>query len=145
MNERQGVTVQGVIHWAIPVNDLDESARFYTTVLGMEDAGPVGPRMHCVKFGGAEVLLCRHENRAEGSQDSSGSIHIAFRVEPADFDRAAAHMREWGVDVRRPSGTPDTIKGDVEHRGEGTYVGRSLYFNDPSGNRLEIHDPAPRT
>jgi catechol 2,3-dioxygenase-like lactoylglutathione lyase family enzyme len=140
MTERQGVTVQGLVHWAIPVNDLEESARFYTTVLGMADGGPVGPRMHCVQFGDTQVLLCRRPEAAQSHEP----IHIAFRVDEADFDRAAKHMREWGVDVQRPSGPPETIRGDVEHRGDGTFVGRSLYFNDPSGNRLELHDPAPR-
>jgi len=144
MAERQGVTVKGLVHWAIPVNDLEESRRFYTEVLGMEDGGPVGDRMRCVRFDGTEVLLCRRDQPDDPNAARNGSTHIAFLVDKDDFDRAAMHMREWGVDVQRPSGPPATINGDVEHRGEGTFVGRSLYFNDPSGNRLEIHDPAPR-
>jgi len=134
--------VQGLVHWAISVNDLDESTRFYTDVLGMQDGGPVGPRMHCVTFGDTQVLLCRRDEAIDPDAPRNGSVHFAFRVSPQDFDRAAAHMREWGVNVQRPNGPPDTIKGDVEHRGDGTFVGRSLYFNDPSGNHLEIHDPA---
>ncbi|HZT07419.1 MAG TPA: VOC family protein [Chloroflexota bacterium] len=142
MARQNGVTVQGLIHWAIPVNDLADSIRFYTQVLGMEDGGPVGDRMHCVRFAGTDVLLCRLDSPQDPRGPRNGSVHIAFRVAPEDFDNAAAHMREWGVDVQRPTGPPATIRGDVEHRAAGTFVGRSLYFNDPSGNRLEIHDPA---
>lgn len=143
MADQRGVTVQGLVHWALPVNDLEESRRFYTEILGMEDAGPVGPTMRCVCFGDVPVLLCKR-GQAGAGEDSGAPVHFAFRVTPEDFDRAAANMRSWGVSVQRPSGPPDTIRGDVEHRTDGVFVGRSLYFNDPSGNRLEIHDPAGR-
>ncbi len=145
MTDNAGVTVQGLVHWAIGVNDLEESRRFYTQVLGMQDGGPVGGGMHCVCFGDTKVLLCRKET-PDANPQRNGSVHLAFRVTTEDFDRAAGHMREWGVDVVAPSGPPGTIQGDVEHREEGVFVGRSLYFHDPSGNRLEIHEPhgAPR-
>ena len=35
--QTQGVKVTGLTHWALPVNDLQESRRFYTQILGMED------------------------------------------------------------------------------------------------------------
>ena len=139
MAERAGITVQGLVHWAIPVNDLEESRRFYTGVLGMEDRGPVGANMRCVRFGETDVLLCRREQAQDPSAPRSDSVHIAFRVSTEDFERATAHMREWGVDVKRPNGPLDTIQGDVEHRRVGVFTGRSLYFNDPSGNRLELN------
>jgi catechol 2,3-dioxygenase-like lactoylglutathione lyase family enzyme len=141
MIEQRGVKVQGLVHWAIPVNDLEESRRFYTEILGMEDQGPVGPEMRCVQFGDIKVLLCRRYEPGAGETARESPVHLAFRVTPEDFDRAAAQMRDWGVQVQRPSGPPDTIQGEVEHRREGVFVGRSLYFDDPSGNRLELHDP----
>lgn len=144
MAQQRGVTVQGLVHWALPVNDLEESRRFYTEILGMEDAGPVGPTMRCVRVGEIDVLLCKRTQADESDGSGGAPVHFAFRVTPADFDRAAASMRAWGVPVQRPSGPPGTIKGDVEHRVDGVFVGRSLYFNDPSGNRLELHDPAGR-
>jgi len=140
MSDERGVSVKGLVHWAIPVDDLEESQRFYTEVLGMEYRGPVGPEMRCVQFGDTKVLLCRRYQTAEASSRQSPQ-HLAFLVGTEDFDRAAENMRSWGVAVQRPSGPPDTIRGDVEFRREGVFVGRSLYFDDPSGNRLEIHDP----
>jgi catechol 2,3-dioxygenase-like lactoylglutathione lyase family enzyme len=144
MNEQRGVTVEGLVHWALPVNDLEESRRFYTEILGMADGGPVGPTMRCVRFGATDILLCKRPQPGAADQPRESQVHIAFRVSPQDFDRAAANMRAWGVAVKPPSGPAETIKGDVEHRTDGVFIGRSLYFNDPSGNRLELHDPARR-
>jgi len=138
MTEQTGVKVQSLTHWAIPVNDLEESRRFYTQILGMDDRGPVGDRMRCVGFGETQVLLCkRGQAPPPGYREP---IHLAFRVSDADLERAAIDMREWGVDVQPPANA-DEMRGDVEYRREGVFVGRSLYFNDPSGNRLELHAP----
>lgn len=144
MVEQRGVNVQGLVHWALQVNDLEESRRFYTDILGMEDGGPVGPTMRCVRFSGIDVLLCQRHEPVAAEHPRESQAHFAFRVSPEDFDRAVANMRAWGVDVRRPSGPPETIQGDVEHREDGVFRGRSFYFNDPSGNHLELHVPTGR-
>src|SRR3982750_3809933 len=99
IEQQRGVKVKGLVHWAIPVNDLEESRRFYTEVLGMEDGGPVGARMRCVRFAETEVLPCRRDEPEDPAAERNGSTHIAFLVGKEDFDRAATHMREWGVDV----------------------------------------------
>ena len=139
MGEARGVKVTGLVHWAIPADDLEESRRFYTEVLGMDDQGPVGPTMRCVQFADTKVLLCRRQEPPPGGFREH--IHLAFQVSPEDFERAVTHLRDWGVAVQRPSGDPEHIRGDVEYRREGVFVGRSLYFNDPAGNRLELHQP----
>ncbi len=36
------VNVAGLVHFSLPVNDVEESLRFYTHVLGMRYRGPVG-------------------------------------------------------------------------------------------------------
>jgi catechol 2,3-dioxygenase-like lactoylglutathione lyase family enzyme len=140
IEQKQGVKVQGLVHWAIPVNDLEESRRFYTTVLGMEDRGPVGPLMRCVGFGDTQILLSVRPQPLPKDIERDGQTHISFRVSTADFERAVAHMREWGVEVRPDIAHQEHLKGDVEYRRQGVFVGRSLYFLDPSGNRLEVFD-----
>jgi catechol 2,3-dioxygenase-like lactoylglutathione lyase family enzyme len=144
MADGVGVNVEAMTHWAIPVNDLEESREFYTQILNMEDGGAVGDRMHCVRFAGMQLLLCRLAEPTDPNAPRRDSVHLAFQVSPADFDRAQGHMADWGVTIQRPSGPPDTIRGNVEYREDGVFVGRSLYFNDPSGNRLELHDPKHR-
>src|SRR5688572_17802842 len=113
MAEERGVKVQGLVHWSIPVNDLEESRRFYTEVLGMEDRGPVGAEMRCVRFGTTDVLLAQRREPAAVDGPRESPAHIAFRVSTEDFERAAANMRAWGVKVQVPAGPPDVIQGDV--------------------------------
>lgn len=52
--------------------------------------------------------------------------HIGIDVAPEEFDAWAARLREHGVEVDGPRrlGPPDQA---------------SLYFDDPSGNHLELH------
>jgi len=33
------IKVEGVTHWSIPVNDLEESEKFYSEILGLENRG----------------------------------------------------------------------------------------------------------
>ena len=140
IEQQRGVKVTGIVHWAIPVNDLEESRRFYTEVLGMVDRGPVGPEMRCVRFGETDILLSVRPKPLPRDIERDGPTHISFRVSTEDFERAAAHMREWGVEVKPEIAHQASLKGDVEYRREGVFVGRSLYFLDPSGNRLEVFD-----
>ncbi len=54
-----GLNVQGVVHWSIPVNDLEESEKFYGEVLGLESKGRLGGSgMSCFKAGDHHILLC---------------------------------------------------------------------------------------
>ena len=57
--------------------------------------------------------------------------HFAFRVDASTLEAAAKRLKEQGVEVRGP----------VEHDWMGA---RSLYFNDPDGNELELCAPLPR-
>ena len=141
MTEQRGVKVKGLVHWSLQVNDLEESRRFYTEVLGMEDRGPVGPGMRCVQFGDIKVLLCKLGEPKNPERAQESQAHVAFLVSNEDLERAAANLSSWGVAVQTPSGPPETIKGVVEYRRDGVFIGRSLYFDDPSGNRLELHNP----
>ncbi len=140
MIARRGVKVTGLTHWSIRVNDLEESRRFYTEILGMEDGGPVGDHFHCVRFGDTNLLLTLVPESMRVSYRPEDRTHFAFRVSEEDFDRAAHHAREWGVTVV-PEAAINALDGDVEIRRRGVFVGRSFYLLDPSGNRIELYSP----
>ena len=53
-------------------------------------------------------------------------VHFALSVSPGGIDDAAARLRELGTDV----------EGPIEHDGGD----RSIYFDDPAGNRVELWD-----
>ena len=57
-----GLKVQGVVHWSIPVNNLDESEKFYGDILGREPKGRLGnSNMSCFKAGDHNILLCERK------------------------------------------------------------------------------------
>lgn len=129
------VQTTGLVHFSLPANDLEESLRFYTEILGMHYRGQVGPNGRCVVCGEVNIILVgRGEPRPfeEPLQHNGALCHQAFYVSSEDYDRAQAVFKEHGV----------KIEGE-EWRRTGTFNGRSFYFFDPSGNRLEINDPDP--
>lgn len=130
------VNASGLVHFSLPANDVEESLRFYTDILGMKFRGNVGANGRCVVAGDVNVILVGRERPrpADEMHQHNGSLcHQAFTVSSEDFDKALESFMEHGV----------KIDGEVEWRKTGTFNGRSLYFFDPTGNRLEINDPNP--
>jgi predicted enzyme related to lactoylglutathione lyase len=130
------VNTVGLVHFSIPANDVEESLKFYTEVLGMRFRGNVGQTGRCVVCGDANIILVggAEPRPAEEPLQHNGSLcHQAFYVSSNDFDQALEAFAEYGVKV----------DGEVEWRRTGTFTGRSVYFLDPSGNRLELNDPNP--
>lgn len=119
--------IEGVTHWSIPVNDLAESEAFYGDLLGLESRGRLGnDAMSCFGVGENNILLCV---RAEPGEPEPG-VHHSLTVSPDTLTAACKLFREKGVDVT-----------GLVYRGKGHFTGRELYFNDPSGNHLELRDP----
>ena len=113
--------IDGVTHWSIPVNDLEESERFYSEVLGLQYRGRLGNSgMCCFTVGGHDILLCQRKEK----------VHHSFTVSPEEWEKAARLFRDRGVKVQ-----------DLVYREHGFFTGRELYFLDPSGNVLEVRDP----
>jgi extradiol dioxygenase family protein len=51
--------LDAVVHWSIPVNNLEESERFYGEILGLEHVGRLANSpMSCFKLGNHNILLC---------------------------------------------------------------------------------------
>lgn len=127
--------LQGVTHWSIPVNDLDVAERFYRDVLGLEFKGRLGnSTMSCFVLADNSILLCQRRDRLKRTPDQDNHLHHAFTVAPESFDSACKVLSELKIPVEGPV-----------YRERGFFTGRELYFPDPSGNLLELRDPAWRT
>ena len=119
--------IEGVTHWSIPVNDLEESIKFYGDLLGLKLVGRLGDSgMACFNVGDHNILLC------QGKQPDVRNelVHHSFTVSPETLTQACKIFQEKQVPIV-----------ELYYRPKGYFTGRELYFYDPSGNRLELRDP----
>jgi catechol 2,3-dioxygenase-like lactoylglutathione lyase family enzyme len=112
----------GVHHVSINVVDVDAAVAFYTDVLGFtrrDDRPDFGFPGAWLDAGDQQLHLIG------GDVPPSVGQHFAVRV--ADIDETIAELRNRGAQVSDPSPV-------------GT--GRQAFIADPSGNLVEIHQPA---
>jgi glyoxylase I family protein len=111
----------GVHHVAINVSDVDEAVAFYTERLGLTvrtDRPDFGFPGAWLDAGQQQVHL------VQGAASEQKGQHLALLV--ADLDAALGELRDVGVEV-----------SDVFPVGSS----RQAFVADPSGNRIELHQP----
>jgi catechol 2,3-dioxygenase-like lactoylglutathione lyase family enzyme len=127
--EADVIKITGVTHWSIPVIDLEESERFYRDLLGLEYRGRLGSGgMACFAVDGNNILLAQRRE-ASGPVVQDSPMHHSFTVDPATFEDSCRLLAGAGVAI-----------DSLVYRARGFFTGRELYFDDPSGNRLELRD-----
>ena len=123
--------IDGVTHWSIPVNDLEEGERFYRDLLGLEYRGRLGnSRMACFHVGGHDILLCERKDKLYRTPQQDNRLHHSFTLAPQEWEKAVHVLHGRGVKIE-----------ELTYREHGFFTGRELYFLDPSGNLLEVRDP----
>jgi catechol 2,3-dioxygenase-like lactoylglutathione lyase family enzyme len=123
--------VEGVTHWSIPVNDLEESETFYRDILGLDYKGRLGNSgMCCFVAGGSSILLCQRNEAVVRTPEQDNRLHHSLTVTPTVFEEGCRLFHERGIPIV-----------DLVYREQGFFTGRELYFLDPSGNLLELRDP----
>jgi catechol 2,3-dioxygenase-like lactoylglutathione lyase family enzyme len=120
--------IEGVLHFTIPVKDLDRSEKFYAGVLGFEKIGRTD-RIVFMRAGHDYFNLTYSENPITRNVGDRHEIHSAFRMTPQAYDEALQWLAENGIEVFKQ-----------EDRREGVFVGRSAYIRDPDHNVIEFID-----
>jgi lactoylglutathione lyase len=113
-------------HVSIRANDLEESARFYEELFGME-------RLPTPKFGQPVVWLRVGDQQVhlfEQGSDVPRYHHLAFDVD--DFEAVYVRAKELGLL------DPETFGPPVREHPAGWV---QMYIRDPAGNLLEIDWP----
>lgn len=119
---------QGVVHFSIPVSDLDVSKKFYTELLGLTFLRhSPAYEMIFLTAGKDYVVLCKSETPIKPNAEGKRRVHHAFAIEPASYDAAKEILRKNGVEII-----------DEEERKGGTFPGRQFYFHDPDRNVIEL-------
>jgi len=116
--------ITGLNHITLAVKDVEESFSFYRTVLGFTPL---------CKWEGSAYFLAGNPDqpgclwfcldRDVCREDSTCSTHYAFSVSLEDFKAISERVINSGAVVFK----------------ENTSPGKSLYFLDPDGHKLEIH------
>ena len=138
----QGLVLQAVDHLALVTDDMRETVRFYTEVLGMRlvhamrtpgaynaERGnpPYGNIRHYFFDMGNDGLLAFFEypkGLAQSDRDALGGMqHVAFHADRATFQRFQDHFTDKGF----------PFVGPVD-----LGIRWSIYFFDNNGIRLEI-------
>ena len=116
------------------VDDVDEAIAFYTKVLGFEPITSAAPAFADVKRGNLRLLLAGPKSSAgrpmpDGAKPGPGGwnrIHLIVD----DLDAEVAQLRDAGARFRN-----DIVQGPG---------GKQILVQDPSGNVVELFQPAAR-
>ena len=114
--------VTGVDFVTIPAKDIDESVRFYGTVLGLPFVKQCGD-MPGHEFQAGNLTLAVMDPTAFGQEFRPHSLPIALQVD--DVEAARANLEAQGVEF-----ITDNMDSGVCHQ---------AIFRDPAGNALGIH------
>ena len=112
--------VTGLNHVTLAVRDLDRSFRFYTEALGLRPAARW--------YRGAYLLagpdwICLNYDPQARSVALAEYTHVAFSVALSEIDDLEKRLRDYGAIPWQENRSP----------------GRSFYFLDPDGHKLELH------
>jgi catechol 2,3-dioxygenase-like lactoylglutathione lyase family enzyme len=117
----------GVLHFSLPVTDLDRSRKFYEELLGMKVVEQ-SPRMVFLQTGDDYIILAKGNEPLRYDSPQSTPVHHAFKVNREDFEPSIDELRKNGVEVFK-----------IGDRNQGIFCGQQAYFLDPDGNKLEIY------
>ena len=122
------VAIKSLIHFSIPVSDVERSTRFYTEIVGCRHIETVGQgRMAFLDASGTCLILVKREPPINPRPEDHGGVHHSFGVK--DYQAALDHLRQNGVAI--------TFEED---RQGGVVNGPRAYFHDPDGTVLEFID-----
>ncbi len=120
--------VDGIDHVEVFVPDIEASVRWYAKTLGLAEIARWDPEPVMVGAGDTKLALFKSKSdaasgRSDGQVGEVGWHRVAWRTDKEGFELAQEHLSELNVE----------FAGPIDH---GT--ARSIYFEDPDGNRLEV-------
>lgn len=116
-------------HLILRVNDVEESARFYTGILGLTIEG---------KREAFTVVRVTPEFTIQlAPWGTKGGAHLAFAMPRTEFEAVFRRVREGGIAFGDAFDSVGSMKGPGEEDGA-RGPGASLYLFDPNEHLIEI-------
>jgi catechol 2,3-dioxygenase-like lactoylglutathione lyase family enzyme len=119
------------------VNDVDAAIGFYTRHLGFRLAGQSGPNFGILERENLQLVLSPPKGPGGGSQP----MPDGRRPEPGGWNRIIVRSNDLDGDVKILRKADVKFRNDVVS-GPG---GRQILLEDPSGNLVELFEPAPES
>jgi catechol 2,3-dioxygenase-like lactoylglutathione lyase family enzyme len=118
------------------VDDVDKAISFYTEHLGCTVEMHPAPGFASLQRGDLRLLL----NATGGSGGASQPMPDGRRPEPGGWNRLQIEVDDLEVEVQRMRASGVQFRSDVI-TGMG---GKQVLLDDPSGNPVELFEPAQR-
>lgn len=122
--------IQGIAHIVIDAQDLTQSKRLYESILGLK---PFGANVFATESGRRSETLKLPSGQfvtlvaaAPLNDPHVSPAHQAYAVTPAGRDKIAAALAAQGIALQRFCEDRPAEAGD------------NYYFDDPSGNRIQL-------
>ena len=116
------------------VDDVEQAIGFYTTVLGFELVSSAAPAFADVRRGNLRLLLA-------GPTSSAGRpMPDGVKPGPGGWNRIHFIVDDLGAEVARLRAVGARFRNDIVE-GPG---GKQILLQDPSGNIVELFQPAAR-
>ena len=120
--------IKALGHVVLRVTDLERAERFYNGVLGLPicarlDQG--GMKMAFFSLGNHHDFAVMEVKGERSGRDSPGLDHVAFNIGTSMDELREAHA---ALEAAGVASTP------IDHE-----VSKSLYFQDPDGNGVEVY------
>lgn len=114
-------------HTIVAAKDRQQSADFFTDLFGLPSAKEFGPFLAVTLNHGVSLDYAQ-----AGPEETVRPQHYAFLVSEDEFDAIFGRIRDRGL--RYWADPRGARPGEINHNDGG----RGVYFEDPSGHRLEI-------
>ena len=120
--------ISKIDHLVLTVTDIEKTASFYVSVLGMVKE-VFGDGRIALKCGSQKINLHElgKEFEPKANKPMPGSADLCF-ITHTPLDDAMAHVKRCGIEI---------IEGPVERTGTNGPL-RSFYFRDPDQNLIEV-------
>lgn len=117
------------------VNDVDAAIAFYTRHLGFRVTAQTGPYFAILEREGLQMVLSPPKGPGGGSQP----MPDGRRPEPGGWNRIIVQSSHLDGDVEALKKAGVKFRNEIV-AGPG---GRQILLEDPSGNPVELFEPAP--
>src|SRR5258706_279944 len=120
--------IESLDHLVLTVRNVEDTCHFYSKVLGMDiEIFESGRR--ALTFGTQKINLHElgSERKPHAMHPTLGSADLCF-ISETELTAVMEHLKPFGVKI---------VEGPVERTGA-TGKLRSIYFNDPDGNLIEV-------